>query len=329
MQQNISFLFLLLFSFSSWAQDEGFLPIGNETATQVETDPVPPPVANPGTAAWENSAVANMLMEDGSFIPRRRSPWGAAFFNWSNINMKNYREGVGRLETYNYLSFDYRIDWKSKLSVRPEFYLSGAGRDFFGDDKPGSIEMGDVYLQYTHNEWALIPFPGGGLGLSGSLRAYYPNSENSKRQKQITRLQARMILQTPLGGGFWISYHFRPMYFVQSQKAYLNEFFNPKATENYRIEQRLELARPFGRSWAIHQEIATEHRWYYSSSANDINSERSDTYFGLSTAVSWYVYGVSLKGGINYESKLGTRNRNPNWYNEKDTTYFLMTSVRL
>lgn len=310
---------LCFLSVNVFAQEEGFLDSSTSSAI-VE----PPPIAG----AWAGSAVSNFLLEDGATVSRRRSPWSMMWFNWANFNMRDFSEGAARLETYNYLSFDYRLDWNSKISVRPEFYLSGAGRDFYGDDAEGEAEMGDIYVQYTHNRWALLSSPFGDVGLAGSLRAYYPNSTYAKMQKQLTRLQARMIFQMPLAGGVWMSYHFRPMYLVQTQKAYLNEFYNPKSNEHYRLEQRLEFSKPFANRWAAHQDIGVEHRHYYESEANGLK-ERTDGFFSMSTGISWYGGTVSFKGGLAYEAKIARPDRNPQLYNAADTKYFLMTNVRL
>jgi hypothetical protein len=296
------------------AQEEGTMAA--ETSTSLE-----PPIAG----AWAGSATANSFMEDGFFIPQRRNPWAVGWFNWATVNMRDFREGEGRLETYNYLSFDYRLNWESKISIRPEFYMSGSGNDFSGHYAEGETEMGDIYAQYFHSRLALI---GDRVGLAGAFRVYLPNSDNSKRQKQFTRLNARLIFQAPLGNGFWLTYHFRPAYFVQTQKASQGEFFNTRANENYRLEQRLELSKIFTSRFGLHQEISVEHRRYYGSVPNDIEA-RTDGYFGMGTAASYYMGNVSFRGGVSYESKIAMPDRNPALYNDRDTKYYLMTTVRM
>ncbi len=302
------------------AQEEGMV----EGSTSSSLDIQPPPIAG----AWAGSAAANMFLEDGAFIPQTRSPWAVSFFDWASVNVKYYREGAGRLETYSYLSMDYRLDWQSKISIRPEFYLAGAGKNFFGDDVKSEADMGDIYLQYTHNSMALVPTPFGDVGLSGSARIYYPNGKYPKMQRQITRLQTRLMFQMPLRWGIWATYHFRPTYLVQRQQAYRNEFFNAKANEHYRLEQRLEFTKPFSRNVALSQQFGVEHRRYYDSPANNI-AARTDGFVAMSTSVGWFLNGVSFRGGLSYESKIAVPNRDPRIYNDAETTFFLMTNVRL
>lgn len=315
--RNITRFILLVFALSAgFAHSQEDIMASPETTTTIEP---PPPVDN----AWAGSAAAVTLMEDGSSIPQKRSPWGLSWFNWASVNMRDYREGEGRLETYNYLSFDYRINWDSKVSVRPEFYVSGAGRNFYGDDEKGEAEIGDIYAQYFHKSWGLL----GPVGVAGALRAYYPNSENSKRQKWLTKLQARMIFQAPVGNGFWITYHFRPMYLIQTQRASQTEFFNARANEQMRLEQGLEVSKILTTRLAIHQQFGVEHKRYYSSPENSIDS-RIDGSVSTGTSLSYFMGQVSFRGGLTWESRVNHED-STGAYHEADTKYFLMTSVRM
>lgn len=293
---------------------------GGESSAKFE----PPPV----TGMQEGSAIANQLLDPEEGVNRKRSPWGASFFDWATVNIQNAAEGEGRLETYNYFSFEYRLDWKTKLSLRPEFYLSGPGNDFMDRKADSEIEMGDIYLQYTNNQLAMIPSAAGDMDMAGSFRVYYPNSKQNKLEREITHLQARLRFDLPLGGNTWLIYHFRPAYFMQSRKTYVNEFFNVKATENYRLEQILELKKILsGSRFALSQEVGLENRKYYGSAANNLN-ERVDGYLGMSTSVSWRVQNVNLKGGLSWETKVGdSRSTKP--YDFADTKYYLMSLVFL
>lgn len=305
----------LSFSQMTWAQEETFL--GGEPTTVTTT------VSEETEIPQESGAAQQIIdMTDGNSISRRRSPWSGSWFNWASVNMKDYSEGAGRLETYNYLSADYRLNWNSKISVRPEFYVHGAGRDFFGDEADSEVQMGDVYLQYSHNELALL----GDVGLLGNFRVYYPNTENAKRQRQLTRLQARLIFQAPVGSGFWLAYHFRPTYLVQTRQSYMTEFFNTRANEHYRLEQKLELSKLFARRWVFQQDVGVEHRRYYGSSSNNIEP-RWDSYLSMGTGIAVSLGSVRLKGGVSYESKIGLPERNRQVYNAEDSDYYLMTSV--
>ena len=147
-------------------------------------------------------------------------------------------------------------------------------------------------------------------------------------QRQITRLQARMMFSMPVGNGFWLTYHFRPMYLVQRQRAYLNEFFNAKSNEHYRLEQILELNKQITQRVALSQQVGVNHRHFYESGPNNIEA-RTDGYLQMSTSASIFLGQVSFRGGLSYETKLARPGRNKDLYNETDTTYFLMTSVRL
>lgn len=297
-------------------------PLTPVETTQRNTQGVSP------LAPESDSNPVDSIIDVESGVSRGRSPWSLAWFNWASVNRQNYAHGEGRLETYNYLSFNYRFTRLSQISLRPEFYINGAGKDFTGKEASNSIEMGDVYLQYNQNQLALLPTLLGDVGLSGAFRAYYPNNASAKLQKQITRFQLRFIFETPLGHGFWLAYHLRPMYFVQSQKTFVNESSNIKLNEHYRFEHLLEAIKTVSSRWGFSQSVGFEERNFYSSTENNL-SKNKDQFFSLSTSFLLSLNGVFLKGGIDYETKLNQRESNQPIYNAKDSKYFLMTFVQI
>ena len=140
----------------------------------------------------------------------KRSPFNFSFFNWTTVNSQDYRNGDGQFSSYNFVSVDYRLNYDSKISFRPVFFLSSSGKDFFGEDVEEDLSMGDAYFQYFHYNLALLP---GDVGLIGAMRLYVPLSENSKRNKMLTRTQVRLLFTKPLARGLELAYHIYPSYY--------------------------------------------------------------------------------------------------------------------
>ena len=273
----------------------------------------------------QDTVVHRPISEQDLELPNQKSKWGLSFFNWASQNVRYAEEGSAQLSMYNYLSFDYRINWSSKFSIRPEFYMSSAGVNDYGyrQDK-GTLDMGDIYLQYSNVNWALLP---GDIGLLGSLRVYIPNSDFSKAARTITQLQARMIFTKPFGRGFEINYHLRPKYWVQTQRGYINPLTNNISQNRIaEIEHFVEFAQAFSSKFGISQQIGMTDAWYYSvPSANkgDLVRETID----ISTALNYNLGGVSFKGGITNNIPMKPV-RDFKIYGRADSQYFLMTYAR-
>jgi len=302
---------------TAFAQEDEFLSIDTTSGEIPNVQPGDPPI-------MEGSAQSLLLLDEGEDTSRRRSPWSVSLFNWSNINMRDQSNGEGRLSSYNYLSFNYRYSYEFRLSIRPEFYISGAGNDIYGKYAEAEQELGDIYVQGFHNRLALL---GDAVGLKGGFRVYYPNSKNSKLQKQIGRIQGRLIFEIPLGNGTWIIHRVNPMYYVQSQKSYLSEFLQARANPEFEVENLLEISKFFNNKFGVHQNFKAEHRWYHKSETNGLDeSNRLTTSMG--TWLSYSMYGANFKGGLVYEVLHDGRPRNRKFYNAEDTAYSLMTYLR-
>jgi len=278
----------------------------------------------------QDTVIHRPISEQEFELPNKRSKWGLSFFNWASQSVEYSEEGSASLGMYNYLSFDYRINWQSKFSIRPEFYYKSAGVDDFGfrNDK-SSLDMGDIYLQYSNINWALLP---GDIGLLGSLRAYIPNSEFTKASRTLTQLQARMIFTKPFGRGFEINYHLRPKYWIQTQRGYINPNSNGISQNRIaEVEHFVEFAQAFSSTFGIVQSVGMTDSWYYSvPSANKPGFVRETLDVG--TALTYNLGGVSFKGGISNNIPMRDaphRTIAPfKLYGRSDSQYFLMTYAR-
>lgn len=254
-------------------------------------------------------------------ISRKRSPWSYGYFNWATQNVKDSSDGSAQLSTYNFVSFDYRLSRLSKISLRPEFYLSSAGKNKYGETTQGSLDMGDVYLQYAHNDWGKLP---GDISLLGVVRIYLPTSDFAKKEQQLTQLQARMIFNRDFGRGFEINYHLRPKYWIQSQVGYVNDYGSVSSTKHAEIEQLFEFVQEINRSLGIAQQIGVTTTSRYGVPTASLES-RIDSKFELSSAVDFTLSRVNFRAGITNEIPLQRTERAFAIYRPEESSYFLMT----
>lgn len=274
--------------------------------------------------AKKDTVIHRPVSEQDLELPNQKSKWGLSFFNWASQSVQYSEEGSAQLSMYNYLSFDYRINWQSKFSIRPEFYLSSAGVNDYGyRQEKSSLAMGDIYLQYSNINWALLP---GDIGLLGSLRVYIPNSEFSKAARTITQLQARMIFTKPFGRGFEVNYHLRPKYWIQSQRGYINLGDGISQNKFAEVEQFIEAAQAFSSKFAIVQAIGMTDQWYYSVPSANRGSLLRET-LDLTSSMTYNLGGVSFRGGITNSIPMKPV-RDFKLYSRSDSQYFIMTYAR-
>lgn len=300
---------------------------GSESAGQISTDadgefvdPALPVERKPLVPLTEQDKQSN-----------RRSPFSFGYFNWTTVNAKDYREGDGQFSSYNFVSIDYRLNYDSKVSFRPVFFLSSAGKDFFGEDVDSELAMGDAYFQYFHYNLALLP---GDIGLIGALRLYVPLSDNSKDNKMLTRVQARLLFTRPLGRGIELAYHMYPGYYFYSQRGTVNYFGAAKGNKQAELEHFLELSERISQKLGFSQRVGISHEWKYDVPSQNVASKR-DEFLNVSLMASYDIGSVNFRAGVINDVKL--REFSPSakakqlplkLFREEELQYSLMTYVR-
>lgn len=285
------------------------------------------------TRAQAPTPSRQVLLESPSFteedkpVRRAYSPWGFSYFNWATQNVKDTAEGVGRFTSYNYVSVDYRLNFDSKLSLRPTFYINGAGNDFFGNHKESEVEMGDIYLQYYRYSMALLP---GEIGLSGALRAYWPLSNTSREQTLISRVESKLLFVKPISYGVQLTYTFQPKYFIYKNKSYLKvdgDYQGVRTNKWGELLHYFELAERVGYNWGFAQSVGLKHQWYYSSATNNLD-ERSNEYTEVKLSAFIDLGDVNFKFGLNTSKPTAELKRKFALFKPEDTEYSLMTYAR-
>ncbi len=318
---------ICLFSLPLWAQpvDAGLAPelSGREVYSAGEqfkalgTPPAP-------TASTVRLPVSEQEGITQGRLRRSRSAWRVGFFNLVSSGLQDVRTGEGRLGAYNFVSFDYRIDYNQRLSLRPQFTYDGAGKDFRGEMQPENWRMGDLYLQYSHYNLGLI---GGELGVAGSVRLYIPNSENSRRSGNISQLQTRLFFTSDLPGPWYWTYHFYPKYYLQSQRSYVTEFGQLRGNRRAELEHKLEFSYRGISSWGLSQSMGLKHQWHYSSPANSLD-ELLREFVNIELSAVVFLEATSIRLGLSNEIPLqGARQPDFRLFREEQMKLVAMTYV--
>lgn len=262
--------------------------------------------------------------EEDKPIRNRYSPWSVSYFNWSTQNMEKTREGKGRLTSYNYLGLEYRLSYGSKLSLRPTFFINGAGEDFIDKRRDSEFSMGDIYLQYYRYNLGLLP---GNIGVSGALRLYVPVSDMSRDQTLITRIQGKLLFVKPVAYGVQLNYVFEPKYYFYRDRAYLMVDGDYEAVRGNKwgsLLHYVELAERIGSNWGLAQSVGFDHDAYYDVPASGIRSRFNDRF---QTMLSAFIDlgSVNFKVGLNNSIDVRRPRQSFRLFREDETEYSLMT----
>ncbi|MCB9024905.1 MAG: hypothetical protein H6625_01185 [Bdellovibrionaceae bacterium] len=264
--------------------------------------------------------------------PRPRySPWGLSYFNWATQDLAKTEEGRARLNTYNYLSINYRLNG-GMFSIRPTFFVNGSGYDDY-DRKivKSEVDLGDIYLQYSKYNIALLP---GDIGLTGAIRVYLPQGDYAKRQGKISELRGKLYFSKPWGYGWNTTYMIEPRYSFFTERGYLTEYGNSAANRYAVIWHYIEQAKLFNDRYGISAQVGMKHNYYYDFESEGIQN-RIEEDFETAFYFLFNIDGVSIKAGLMQAHNV----RRPNskyepggdfkLFNNEETQISIMTSFRL
>lgn len=313
----------------------GFLGIGHSqeaassSKSRLTVEEVPEPIQD---LALPPQRRALIPFTEQDTMSRTKSPFSYSYFNWATVNSRDYRNGDGQFSFYNFVGVDYRLNYESKISFRPVFFLSSAGKNFFGEDVGSEIAIGDPYIQYSHYDIALFP---GDIGLFGAFRLYIPLSEASKVNKQLTRAEARFVFTTPMGRGIELSYHMHPGYYFYARRGTTNHFGFAKGNKQAELEHFAELSERVTTELGFSQRVGLTHQWIYDVPSMDLAAKR-DEFLNLSFMVSYSVSSINFLAGIINDIKLREfkapssklRQKPLALFREEEIQYSLMTYVR-
>jgi hypothetical protein len=267
--------------------------------------------------------------------PGGSSNWGLSYFNLASGEAQRVNEGGASWFSYQYLSFNYRMSWSERFSIRPTVVTHTAGiKDNFGNTRPMESELGDLHLVYSN--FNMMSFPGE-WDLAGRFFLYLPTSKSSQNKRQIFAIRSWLTFKNVLNRYWTFQYHFEPRYFQQSQKAYRYETVNisPSGRSFNRVRSRLnqfaevsnriELERYFNPTITGTITAAFEHEWYHDSEQvreADLSKESFSAGLG-----AWVNALRSLRFKLSVDSTVNLKKprEEDRLFTDRTTQYVLMT----
>jgi hypothetical protein len=228
----------------------------------------------------------------------KRSKWSYSFFSFLSAPYElPVKDRTSLIDSYNYISFNYKIDYTKRVSIRPTFNMNTTGYDsILREDKPSKIEVGDIYLQYADYNFALLP---GNIGVLAQFRLFLPTSESSREQKTLAKLGGWFIFSRPFGDSWELNFHTKGYFYWQSQKSYDGGKSYPSHTKKYKWENYFEFGKMFNEKFGFSTRFGLKMEEKHGSSVYDSEPRHTNTLItGLSFRYNyaWYlnfIFGIS------------------------------------
>lgn len=276
--------------------------------------------ADPGTV--NTTAVTVAKKSKWSEIKRNI---GAGFFQYANVNASEINRSKGNLDTYNYLSLEYRTGKGEKVFIRPAFLYNTAGQDLRGTKQDAKFTASDLYVGYSSYSIPWLPF---NMDYKTEVRLYLPTSDTSINEGMIARLRGDLKAHYPLTNRLTFLLWFKPDYFFQKRtvKTSASGFLN--GTRDYGYELSANLFYLFrGGVWGLGTALGHEQSWSHDSVVERVSVFRRED-VSAQAFVGINAFGFLMHIGVDQTRNVSQPRTPLVALNDVETQYFARTYYR-
>ncbi len=251
-----------------------------------------------------------------------------SLFSLGGFSDKQFRNADPSMEFFdNYVSFNYKINNDFRISARPAFGYSTAGKNENGAEVTDKIRTRDFSLVAKFSN-LLEDTLSAKAELANAFRLYFPTSDSSRDTGMIARLRYELEGRYNFQKSSNFRYYAKPSYYFQ-RFTFIPDNSNPKKPNAVRTTSKLDLEHGGEFSFEMNSYFAAkpgfeiQEKWSNSSDANkkpEVHSTTIRTGFGVEVRPS---RSVSFTVSINDTRDLIVTNKSP------ETGYTLMTNIAM
>ena len=297
--------FIILFSTSVNAQQPG------QQADQAAT-------AAPVAAG---TVTANPTLSEN--LPKAFS---ISLFSLGGFSDKQFRNADPSMEFFdNYVSFNYKFNRDFRISARPAFGYSTAGRNIFGDEVTDKIRTRDFSLVAKYSN-LFEDSLSAKAELANAFRLYFPTSDSSKDSGMIARLRYELEGRYNFQKSSNFRYYAKPSYYFQRSSFTVDA--NPKKP-NVKTTNKIDLEHGGEFSFEMNSYLAAkpgfeiQEKWTNSAPSKnkpEIHTTTIRTGFGVEVRPT---RDMNFTVAINDTRDLIVTDKSP------ETGYTLMTNISM
>ncbi len=274
----------------------------------------------------------------------KRNDWSVTLFSIASVQNMTYGKTAPSkvsdrmVDSYDYLSLNYRINPDSKASLRIPFLFNSEGVNQYGDQKPSEFSLSDIHFSYSNYDLGYI----GDIDVSGVAKLYLPTSKYMQTAKTIAKIRFEGYFEWQFGRFSSIEWVVKPDIYLQSQTAFYNPDGIPEyddgtfmrdprsTTKQFGLKHYLQLNMDINRYLGWQVSAGFDESWYHSSAAEDLE--------GTHTTAATAGVGLEVRPmrGLNFlllvsnDTRLNSnRGKDIQWMQPENTQYAVMTNAFL
>lgn len=267
--------------------------------------------------------------------------WSLTFFSIASVkNMNPTKEAKGNrsVESYDYLSMNYKADANTRFSLRLPFNFNTAGYNAYGDEKTSDVALQDIHFVYSNYDLGYV----GDIDLSGKAKVYLPTGQASANAKTITKIRFEGYADYAITRKLSVAYIVKPDIYWQTQTAAINtsipvneDGFRPasalKTTQQFGLEHYVQFQYDINSMFSLATKSGFDEGWYHASAAENLEASHNTALrLGLDLWIR-PMRGLSFTLGVSNQTYLnsGYQGKDVAIGEPQNTQYSLMTNALL
>lgn len=183
--------------------------------------------------------------------------FGISFFSLGGFSDKQFRQADPSMDFFdNYISFNYKISRDVRISARPAFGYSTAGKNSFGQEVTDKIRVRDFSLVTKISNIFENDLPAE-IDLSNSFRLYLPTSDSSRDTGMIARLRYEIEVKNNFDKSSSFRYYAKPSYYFQKSALFFDNS-NPKKPNTLKTTSKIDLEHGAEFSFEMNKYLAAK-----------------------------------------------------------------------
>ncbi len=271
-------------------------------------------------------------------VSGRTNDWSLTFFSLASQENMNPGKSTSKdraVDSYNYLSINYKLGNDQKASLRLPFNYNTAGVDKYAEEKTSNFAMSDIHFVYSNYDLGYI----GDVDLSGKVKLYLPTSKYAQETGLITKLRLEGYADYNFNRSWSVAYIAKPDIYWQSQTASVNSNIpvlddgmyvtDPRQTnKQFGLEHYVQFQYYLNSIFQFTTKTGFVESWYHSSATEGLDGDHTTE---LRLGVSMWIKparGFSFTLGVSNDSTLGSyKGQDTKIWQPYNTQYSLMTNI--
>ncbi len=254
--------------------------------------------------------------------------FSVSLFSLGGFSDKQFRNADPSMDFFdNYVSFNYKFNNDFRISARPAFGYSTAGKNYYGSEVTNKIRTRDFSLVAKYSN-LFEDSLSAKAELANAFRLFFPTSDASKDSGLIARLRYELEGRYNFRKSSSFRYYAKPSYYFQ-RSSFNVDNSNPKKSDAVKLTNKLDLEHGGEFSFEMNSYLAAKPGFEIQEKWSNSVPSKNKPEFHTTTIRTGFGVEVRPTRDMNFTVSINDTRDLISINNSPETGYTLMTNITM